>query len=144
MNTMSLSKKILIIDDEADARAYLKAILEDEGYEILMAPDGEEGLELARENPPDLITLDLMMPNKSGVKFLNEIKKDDRLKDVPIVVASGARQVTGVDMKQFLEDRPFQDRKTEALGESQPIKPDAFLEKPVNPSELLELVKKLT
>lgn len=141
---MSSSKRILIIDDEADARAYLKAILEDEGYEIFMAPDGEEGLKIARENPPHLITLDLMMPNKSGVKFLNEIKSDDQLKDVPIVVASGARQATGVDMKQFLEERPFQDRKQDVAGGGQPVKPDAFLEKPVNPSELLELVNKLT
>jgi CheY-like chemotaxis protein len=141
---MSSSKKILIIDDESDARAYLKAILEDEGYETLTASDGEEGLKLARETPPHLITLDLMMPNKSGVKFLNEIKSDAQLKDVPIVVASGARQVTGVDMKQYLQERPFQERKKEATGATHEAVPDAYLEKPVNPSELLALVKKLT
>ncbi|MGD2294848.1 MAG: response regulator [Candidatus Aminicenantes bacterium] len=140
---MSSSKKILIIDDEPDARAFIKAILEDDGYEILTASDGGEGLKIARETPPNLITLDLMMPNKSGVKFLNEIKRDEQLKGVPIVVASGARRVTGVDMKQFLEDRPFQERKKEAMGDDRAVTPDAYLEKPINPAELLDTVKKL-
>ena len=140
---MPTTKKILIIDDEPDARAFLKAILEDDGYETMPASDGEEGLGLARETPPDLITLDLMMPNKSGVKFFNEIRSDEQLKGVPIVVVSGARQETGVDMKQYLEERPFQDRKKDVAEGDIGSTPDAFLEKPVNPPELLAAVKKL-
>lgn len=73
---MSPTKKILIIDDEPDARAYLKAILEEDGYETMTASEGEEGLKKAQETPPHLILLDLMMPKKSGVKFLNEIKQE--------------------------------------------------------------------
>ena len=138
---MSTTKKILIIDDEADARAYLKAILDEEGYETMTAADGEEGLNKVRENHPDLILLDLMMP-KSGVMFLNEIKSDEQFKSVPIVVASGARQVTGVDMKHYLEEQPFKERKQEVLGVDFDITPDAFLEKPIEPSDLLATVKK--
>lgn len=140
---MSTTKKILIIDDEPDARAYLQAILNDEGYEIMTASDGEEGLKKVQESPPHLILLDLMMPKKSGIKFLNEIKNDEQLRGVPIVVASGARQVTGVDMKHYLEEQPFKERKKKVMGSDFDITPDAFLEKPVNPSELLATVKKL-
>jgi len=139
---MSEKKKVLIIDDEPDARAFLKAILEDDGYETMSASDGEEGLQAARGNPPDLITLDLMMPKKSGIKFLNEIKNDEQLKGVPIVVVSGARQVTGVDMKHYLEEQPFKERKKEVMGADLDITPEAFLEKPINPSELVATVKK--
>ena len=139
---MTTTKKILIIDDEPDARAYLKAILDEEGYETMTAADGEEGLKKVRESHPHLIILDLMMP-KSGIMFLNEIKNDEQLKEIPIVVASGARQVTGVDMKHYLEEQPFKERKKEVLGVDFDITPDAFLEKPVNPSELIATVKKL-
>jgi len=140
---MSEKKKVLIIDDEPDARAFLKAILEDDGYETMSASDGDEGLQAARGNPPDLITLDLMMPNKSGVKFFNEIKSDEQLKDVPVVVVSGARQQTGVDMKHYLENRPFQDRKKVVPEVDIDSSPDVFLEKPVNPPDFLAAVKKL-
>lgn len=139
---MSTTKKILIIDDEPDARAYLKAILEEDGYETMTASDGEEGLKKARETPPHLILLDLMMPKKSGVKFLNEIKQDKQLRGVPIVIESGARQVTGVDMKQYLKEQPFQERKKEVMGVDLDITPEAYLEKPIDPSELLSTVKK--
>lgn len=140
---MSATKKILIIDDEPDARAFLRAIFEDEGYETMTASDGEEGLGAARETPPDLITLDLMMPNKSGIKFFNEIRRDEQLKEVPIVVVSGARQETGVDMKSYMETRPFQERKKDVAEGDIESTPNAFLEKPVNPPELIAAVKKL-
>jgi two-component system phosphate regulon response regulator PhoB len=139
---MSETKRILIIDDEPDARAYLKAILDEEGYETITASDGEEGLNKVQENPPHLILLDLMMPKKSGIKFLNEIKNDEQLKEVPIIVISGARQVTGVDMKHYVEEQPFKERKKEVMGVDFDITPDAFLEKPINPSDLLAIVKK--
>ena len=138
---MSTPKKILIIDDEPDARAFMQAVLEDGGYETMTASNGEEGLKTARKTPPDLITLDLLMPNKSGIKFLNEMKREEELKEIPIIVASGARQVTGVDMKQYLKDQPFKDRKKEVLGEVD-ITPEDFLEKPIDPSDLIATVKK--
>jgi two-component system phosphate regulon response regulator PhoB len=139
---MSEKVRILVIDDEPDARAFLKAILDEEGYETITAADGEEGLNKVQENPPRLILLDLMMPKKSGVKFLNEIREDEQLKEVPIVVVSGARQVTGVDMKHYLEEQPFKERKKEVLGVDIDITPEAYLEKPIDPAELLATVKK--
>jgi twitching motility two-component system response regulator PilH len=140
---MSTEKHILIIDDDPDAIAYLRAILKKRPYAITTAPDGEEGLSKARESPPDLILLDLMMPKKSGVKFINEIRQDERLKKIPIVVASGARQATGVDMRRYLEDQPFGEKKTQVLGTDHDVKPAAYLEKPIQPSELLATIEKL-
>jgi CheY-like chemotaxis protein len=83
------------------------------------------------------------MPNKSGVKFLNEIKQEEALKDVPIVVQSGARQATGVDMKNFLENQSLRARKAQATGVEVDATPDAFLEKPVDPADLLSTVERL-
>ena len=139
---MSETKRILTIDDEPDARAYLKAVLDEEGYETITASDGEEGLIKVQESPPHLILLDLMMPKKSGIKFLNEIKNDEQHKEIPIVVVSGVRQMTGVDMKHYLEEQPFKDRKKEVLGVDFDITPEAYVEKPVDRSELLATVKK--
>lgn len=139
---MDDSGKILIIDDDPDAVSYLEAILTDNGYETLSASDGAEGLKKAMEVSPRLILLDLMMPGESGVKFLNAVRRDEKLKGTPVIVQSGARHVTGVDMKQYLEQQPFREKKKDALGVDVDITPDAFLEKPIKPSDLLAAVKK--
>jgi CheY-like chemotaxis protein len=139
---MGTSGNILIIDDDPDAISYLEAILQDNGYETVSASDGAEGLRKARETHPRLILLDLMMPGESGIKFLNKIREDEKLKGIPVIVQSGARQVTGVDMQRYLEKSPFRERKKEALGVDVDIKPDAYLEKPIKPSDLLATVKK--
>jgi len=140
---MSDKKCVVIVEDDPDARDYLTAILEDNGYEPVTAADGEEGLQKVRERKPAVILLDLMMPKKSGMKFLNEIKQDEELKSIPIVVESGASAVTGVDMRKYLEDPPYRDRKAKALGMDIDITPDAYLEKPVDPDMLVEILKKL-
>ncbi len=90
-----MTKTILIIDDEQDIRAYLSALLADEGYETLVAEDGFEGFELARQHKPDLISLDLMMPNKSGTDFYRRLSRDKDIGDTPVIVVSG---VAGRDL----------------------------------------------
>ena len=64
------NKTILVVDDEPDVRQYLAAVLEDAGFNVKMASDGQEALELIRQEPPDFISLDLIMPRKSGHKLL--------------------------------------------------------------------------
>ena len=140
---MTEGEYVLVVDDDADARAYLTAVLEDNGYESETAVDGEEAMQKARKSAPSIILLDLMMPGKSGMAFLNEIKRDELLKNVPIVVQSGASQVTGVDMKKYLEDPPYRDRKAKALGIDINITPEAYLEKPFDPEVLIEVLEKL-
>ncbi len=140
---MSDAGKVLVIDDDPDILTYVSEILRDNDYEASTAGDGAAGLASARAARPDLIILDLMMPKKSGIKFLNEIRQDAALRDIPILVLSGATEVTGVDMRQYLKDRPFRDRKEKALGVSPDIAPDAYLDKPVDPAVLLETVRTL-
>lgn len=127
-------KKILVIDDEPDERLYLSVLLEDNGYVTEMARDGNEGMEKARADPPDLITLDITMPEKSGVRFFREIREDQRLKNIPIVVVTG---VTGLD------GRPEEFYKYMSSRKDTPP-PEGFIPKPINLEDFLSLIKKLT
>ncbi len=81
-------QRILIIDDDPDTRELLSSYLKEYTAELLTAADGEEGLRLAREFQPDLITLDLMMPGLSGWDVLNQIKQDESLSSIPVIVVS--------------------------------------------------------
>lgn len=139
---MSTAKKILIIDDDPDTLTYLSTVLQDHYYETITASDGDEGLKKSLEIMPDLILLDLMMPKKSGIKFLNEIKLNETLKRIPIIVESGASNVTGVDMKHYIENPPFRARKDAILGTHIDTTPQAYIEKPIDPKELIDTVKK--
>lgn len=79
-------KKILFIDDEPDLVKMVTMRLEANDYEVLAAADGQEGLEKARSEKPDLILLDILMPKKDGYAFVKEAKGDESLKRIPIVV----------------------------------------------------------
>jgi CheY-like chemotaxis protein len=107
-------KKILIIDDEADVRRYLSAVLQKSGYATITAGDGVEGLATARKERPDLVTLDLMMPNQSGTDFYRNLAKDKDLCDTPVIVVSG------------LPGRHLAVKKPAAVFDK-PIEPQAFL-----------------
>ncbi len=72
---MSVTKKILIVDDDEDVILFLSTVLQDRGYEAIHAMDGKRGLEVAKAESPALILLDLMMPQKSGISLLADLKK---------------------------------------------------------------------
>jgi DNA-binding response OmpR family regulator len=80
--------RILIIDDEADLVSVLRFGLEIEGFEVISAGDGEEGLRLAREQQPTLMLLDLMLPKIDGYKVCRSLKFDERYKNIPIFILS--------------------------------------------------------
>jgi two-component system, OmpR family, response regulator VicR len=80
--------RILIVDDEADLVSVLRFGLESEGFELLEAGDGEEGLRLAREQRPSLMLLDLMLPKLDGYKVCRALKFDERYKSMPIFILS--------------------------------------------------------
>ena len=84
---------ILAIDDHPEAIALLREILEDAGYQLLAATDGAQGLQMAREQMPLAITLDIMMPNKDGWQVLHALKDDPQTRDIPVIL------VTVVDQK---------------------------------------------
>ncbi len=79
--------RILIIDDEPQIRSMLKLMLERDGYEVVEAPDGVEGISVYRQNPADLIITDLIMPNKDGIGMIIELKKE--FPEVKIIAMSG-------------------------------------------------------
>jgi len=79
--------RILIIDDEPQIRSMLKLMLERDGYEVVEAPDGIEGIRVYRQNPTDLIITDLIMPNKDGIGMIIDLKKE--FPEVKIIAMSG-------------------------------------------------------
>ena len=83
---MEKKNKILVVEDEPGLRAGIKAILEKNGFEVIMAVDGKEGLDMARKEYPDLIILDLMMPKIDGYKVCRLLKFDSRYKHIPIII----------------------------------------------------------
>jgi CheY-like chemotaxis protein len=108
-------------------------LLEDNGYATDTAEDGNDGLARVRSAPPDLITLDITMPEKSGVKFYREIRKEPGLCEIPIVVITG---VTG------LGGDPGEFHKFLSTRKGTPP-PDGFIAKPVDREKLLDTIGKL-
>jgi CheY-like chemotaxis protein len=84
-----MSKKILVVDDEPDVLTFLSALLKDAGYEVLTAEDGTQALQVARQERPDLISLDLAMPNKTGTEFYRKMQKDKQISGTPVIIVSG-------------------------------------------------------
>ncbi len=127
-NKNDVKKTILVVDDEADIRKYLSAALEEAGFQVIEAADGDEALAKVKESKPDLISLDLIMPRKSGVKFHRELLKNKTWAKIPIIIVTGhARDDLGrADLKELTMSGP-----------------GLYLEKPVNPRNYIVAVKKL-
>ena len=79
-------KKILIVDDEEDILAYLGTFFQNNGYQTCTACDGQDALAKTRAENPDLVTLDIVMPKKSGIRYYQEMKDDPHLKKIPIII----------------------------------------------------------
>ena len=91
---------ILVIDDEVDILDLLEMILELEGYCVITAGDGNQGLQLAKTHRPDLILLDLMMPEMDGFEVVERLRQDERWKSIPIVVVT-AKDLTNDDRQRL-------------------------------------------
>ncbi len=128
-----MSKRILAVDDDPDIIIFVQTVLEENGYIPLIARNGETGLSIARDENPDLIILDVLMPKQSGIRMYRELKGDEALRGIPVIILSGIARRT------FL-------RSQEALTEfgDQPVpEPEVYMEKPVEPAELAEAIKDL-
>lgn len=97
---------ILVVDDEEVMRELVKDLLEDEGYDVLTASDGNEALEMFKKNRVDVVLTDLIMPNKDGEEEILELRKISP--DVKIIVMSGGGQISGADHIQLLEGLDIQ------------------------------------
>lgn len=120
-------KTILIVDDEPDVAAYLKAFFEDNGFRALTAANGKEGFAIARAERPDLITLDITMPEESGVRMFREVQAEPATANIPVIMITGVSS----DFKKFIETR------------RQVHPPDAYFEKPIDRDALLAKVNEL-
>lgn len=123
-------KTILVVEDEPDVRIFLQTVLEDAGFNVLTAADGEEALRIIREHKPDFISLDLVLPRKSGHKLLLELKRDKELSRIPalIVTAHAKTELGKPQMEEIFE-------KTVLLG------PGLYLEKPVKPRQYIRCIQ---
>lgn len=128
--------KILIVDDEPDVVSYLSALLKDAGYEIMVAENGQEATETVQRERPALVSLDMSMPEKSGVKFYREMREDAELSKIPIVIVTGvstpwaSADGTG-SFERFISKR------------RQVPPPDGFFEKPIDPDAFLKKIADL-
>ena len=126
-------KKILILDDEPGLVAYLETLLQDNGYDTTSAADGQVGFEKVKSERPDLVTLDISMPEKSGVRFYRDLKEDPEFAGIPVVIVTA---VTGYGrdpeaFRKFISTR------------KQVPPPEGFVAKPVDQEDLLRTIKDL-
>lgn len=120
-------KTILVVDDEPDAVDYLTAVFEDHGFATVPAKDGVEAMEYLDANRPDLVTLDITMPEKSGVSVYRKLREEDRLKAIPVVIVTGISD----DFEHFISSR------------RNVPPPDGYVRKPVDHDDLMAVVEKL-
>jgi CheY-like chemotaxis protein len=123
----STAKKILVVDDEPDMRMFLTTVLEDNGYRHESAKDGEEAMAMIEADPPDLIALDVTMPQKSGVSVYRTLKNDDRYKQIPVIFITGVTD----EFEKFISSR------------RQVPPPEGYISKPVNHDDFLGMIEKL-
>lgn len=118
------NKKILLIEDDADIVKTTAVFLESEGFKVISVADGIEGLHKARVENPDLIVLDIMLPNLDGYKICRMLKFDKNYKHIPVVLFTALAQ----DLDKHL---------------AKEVGADAFIAKPFEPSVLIEKIKEL-
>ena len=124
---MAERKLILVIDDEPDTLTFFTSLLEDNGYDTVCADNGEDGLNKLKEITPHLITLDVTMPEMSGVEYYRTLRNNEKWKNIPIIIITGVSN----DFQKFISTR-----------KNLPP-PDGYLSKPVEGNELISLVKTL-
>ena len=120
-------KTILVVDDDPDAREFLTTVLQDNGFSTTTAQDGDEAIAMIEKAAPDLIALDIAMPEKSGVAVYRKLKEDDRLKTIPVIIITGISE----DFKKFISSR------------RQVPPPEGYIAKPVDFEQFLNMVRDL-
>jgi two-component system alkaline phosphatase synthesis response regulator PhoP len=126
---MTEKKRILVVDDEPDFCSIVQGNLEKEGFEVEVAYDGNEGLAKVKANPPDAIVLDVMMPEKDGYAVCKELKEDEKLADIPIVMLTAvASHVTSTRYSHY---------------DGMSMEADDYLPKPASAEDITQSLKGL-
>ena len=125
------AKRVLVVDDEADARMFVRTVVEELGHVVIEAEDGQKGVETARAESPDLIVMDVQMPNLDGYGAFSALRKDDATKGIPVIMLTAVGARTGVNID------------AEDMGEYLGSAPEAYVDKPIEPATLSETVTRL-
>jgi len=120
-------KTVLVVDDDPDARDFLTTVLTDNGFGVTTAKDGNEAIARIEQAKPDLVALDITMPEKSGVAVYRKLKEDDQLKTIPVIIITGVSD----DFKRFISTR------------RQVPPPEGYISKPVDHEQFLSMVTDL-
>ncbi|MHC4661700.1 MAG: response regulator [Planctomycetota bacterium] len=120
-------KTVLVVDDEPDTLAFLTTVLQDGGFATVTARDGNEALSRIDEKAPDLVALDITMPEKSGVAVYRALKENEKLKNIPVIIITGISD----EFKKFISTR------------KQVPPPEGYISKPVDHEDLLRMVNSL-
>jgi CheY-like chemotaxis protein len=122
-------KRILVVDDEPDVRNFLATCIEDAGFNVEVAVDGVDALEKVAKDAPDLMTLDMVMPRKSGVKVLRTLRENKEWENIPVIVITAhARDEFGSEDIKILSAFTSRHR------------PRYTMEKPVTPKKLIDAI----
>jgi CheY-like chemotaxis protein len=128
-----MPKKVLVVDDEMDMRTFIATLLESNGYKAITAENGKRGMSKVLADRPDMVTLDVMMPQESGITMYRDLKTNPGLESIPVLV------ISGLSRKTFLHSQRVLDRfKNQIVPE-----PEGYIEKPPEPEELLVEIKRL-
>lgn len=126
---MAEKKRILVVDDEPDFALLVQGNLQKEGFDVDVAYNGVEGLEKIKQDPPDAIVLDVMMPEKDGYEVCAELKKDERYSDIAILMLTAvADHVTSTRYSHF---------------DGMSMEADDYLPKPASAEEITDSIKSL-
>ncbi len=125
-------KTVLVVEDELDMRFFLKTLLETSGYRPVIAKDGRQGLAMAQEQRPDLVILDVMMPQEGGAIMYRNLKADETLSSIPVIMLTAVARST---FDHYLKMLAAQNKGPMPM-------PDAHVEKPPDPKHLLQIIRK--
>ena len=124
---MTPQKTILVVEDETDEVAYLTALFQDNGFAVMSAKNGLEGFQKAKAHHPDAITLDVTMPEESGVRMYRDLQEDASTADIPVVIITGVSH----EFKRFIETR------------KRVPPPAGYFDKPPDRQQLLAKIREL-
>ncbi len=146
-----MAKKVLVVDDDVHTVKFLTTALEENGYDAIKAYDGKEGLELIQNENPDLVLLDVMMPKKTGFTLFQQTRRDEKYKDLPVIMLTGVGEVLeelnaeseDTDARPYDSLREMMKKKIQQMKGEGLIKPNMFIDKPIEPELVIAKIQEL-
>jgi CheY-like chemotaxis protein len=125
-----MGKKILIVDDETEQIDFAVNLLKEKGYTPIGAVDGIEGMQKVKAEKPDLILMDILMPERSGMAMYKDLKLHKETRRIPVIIITGVAKTEDIDDLMTAQDKRLPP-------------PDGHIEKPMNPNTVVRLIRKL-